>query len=100
MQLLRAYHSGPETDWVVAANEESQALAAVVALVLNQQDRPARYWSGTELPDHGRTLVVGDGDCTICSTLGVMPGVLPTIGSSQRPGVAELLLNRQPVMAD
>jgi DNA-binding transcriptional MerR regulator len=100
LQLLRTYRVGPEADWVVPANDDSHALAAVVALVLNQQGRPARYWSGTELPDQGRTLVVGDGDCTVCSSLGVMVGALPTIGTTQRPGVAELLLSKQPVMAD
>lgn len=100
IQLLRVYRVGAEADWVVAANEDSHALAAVVALLLNQQGRPARYWSGTELPDQGRTLVVGDGDCTVCSALGVMVGALPTLGTSQRPGLVELLVNKQPVMAD
>lgn len=100
LQLLRTHRVGPEADWVVPANDASHALAAVVALLLNQQGRPARYWSGAELPDTGRTLVVGDGDCTVCSALGVMVGALPTIGTTQRPGLAELLLSHQPVMAD
>lgn len=98
IQLLRAYRPGPEAEWVVAANDDSHALAAVVAVLLNQQGRPARYWSGTELPDQGRILVVGDGDCTVCAVTGERIDSQPTIGTGQLPGMLELLAPKQPML--
>jgi len=89
LQLVRRHHVDADATWVVPANDESHALAVVTAVLMNQRGRPARYWYGDGLPqDSAPVIVVGDGDCSICSQLGAL---IPPMSTLPQQGRASFL---------
>lgn len=63
-QLLRRFPTQPQT-WVVPASATAadQALAALVALVLNQRGGSAQPWQAPGLPPAGEIILAGAGTC-------------------------------------
>jgi len=90
LQLLRQQRPADDSMWVVAANDDSHALAVVVALLLNHRGHAARYWYGADVPNEGHLLVVGEGDAELGHIGERMVGKLPTLGDHEHPGLAEL----------
>ncbi len=91
LQLLKRQPTDANARWVVPANDESHTLAVVTAIVLCLRGQPARYWYGDDLPtDNAKVVVVGDGDCTICSQLGALVPPLSTLPSGDRPSFLSL----------
>jgi hypothetical protein len=91
MQLLRRQETNDQALWVVPANDDSHALAVVTAVLMNLRGRPARYWYGDDLPsDEAGVVVVGDGDCTICSQLGALVPPMSTLPQTGRASLVGL----------
>lgn len=91
LQLLKRQPVVAGARWIVPANEDSHALAAVTAIVLTLRGQPARYWYGDDLPnDDAQITVVGDGDCTICSQLGALIPPVSTLPIGDRPSFVSL----------
>lgn len=91
MQLLRRQNVGASATWVVPANDDSHALAVVTAVLMNLRGQSARYWYGDGLPnDDAGVIVVGDGDCTICSQLGALVPPMTTLPQAGRPSFVGL----------
>jgi hypothetical protein len=61
LQHLRRFQTTVPEVWVVAATADDQALAALVALILNQGGHEAQIWSQPATPT-GRILLVADRD--------------------------------------
>jgi DNA-binding transcriptional MerR regulator len=96
LQLLRQQRPGPDALWIVAANEDSHALAVVVALLLNQRGQAARYWYGADVPTEGPLILVGDGDAELGHVGERLMAKVPALGDHEHPGLVELATSEQP----
>jgi DNA-binding transcriptional MerR regulator len=63
-QLLRRFRSTPGSVRVQPATPDDTALAALIALALNQRGTPAAVWQPGGAPAHGPLIVAGVGDGT------------------------------------
>ncbi len=94
LQLLRQMRPGPDAAWVVPVDEDGQALAVVVSLLLNQRGQAARYWYGSEAPDEGPVVLAAyhDGFADVAPGLADrVIGRVSALGGADAPGLADLL---------
>lgn len=90
LQLLRRFH-GPVTTWIVPVQDRDQSLAALLALVLNQQGIMTQPWFQSGAPTTGEVVVATSttGSGFPGRRIGAIPG-------SDREGLNEILAAEAP----